>query len=99
MLLAWCSYDNNMIKIIEVESKQEYATFDGVQLKDNSNFFYTFEISTVDSWTHVKEISNSKLLISVHHAWKKSASMKLFDISRKEQVREIYFLEEVFGSK
>ena len=29
-LLAWCSYDRNKIDIIDIDTKQSYASFDGV---------------------------------------------------------------------
>ena len=47
----------------------------------------------------MKEITNAKLLVSVHHSWNKSASLKVFDVSRKGQVRKIYSFEEVPGGK
>ena len=33
-LLAWFSGKNNKIRIVELESKQEYANFDGVKLSN-----------------------------------------------------------------
>ena len=50
-----------------------------------------------DSWTHVKEIPNTKLLVSLHHNWEKPANMAVFDISKKDQIKEIYSLGEVSG--
>lgn len=35
-LLAWCSAYSNKISIIELESKQDYASFDGLPTKDSS---------------------------------------------------------------
>lgn len=48
-------------------------------------------------WTHLKEITNTDLLISVSHSYLKSANMEVFDLSRKEQVNKIYSYEEVQG--
>ncbi len=31
-LLAWCSYDNNSISVIDLETKQNYVTFDGAKI-------------------------------------------------------------------
>ena len=33
ILLAWSSDKNNRIRIVELETKQEFVSFDGVQLK------------------------------------------------------------------
>ena len=36
-LLAWCSGKSNKIKVVELDGKQEeYASFEGVQLLNNS---------------------------------------------------------------
>ena len=45
----------------------------------------------------MKEIPNTKFLISLHHNSDKSASMAVFDISKKDQIKEIYSLGEVSG--
>ena len=45
----------------------------------------------------MKEISNTKLLVSLHHNWEKSANMAVFDISKKDQIKEIYSLGELSG--
>ena len=50
-----------------------------------------------DGWTHVKEIPNTKLLVSLHHSYDKSANMAVFDISKKDHIKEIYSLGEVSG--
>ena len=47
---------------------------------------------------HLKEIPNTKLLVSLHHHHDKSASMAVFDLSQKDQIKEIYSFGEVFGS-
>ena len=52
-----------------------------------------------DSWTHVKEIANTRLLVSVHHNWRHSANLEVFDVSRKGQAKKIYKFEAVSGSR
>ena len=48
----------------------------------------------------MKEIPNTKLLVSLHHNHDESedsANMAVFDISKKDQIKEIYSLGEVSG--
>ena len=45
----------------------------------------------------MKEITNTKLLVSLHHDYNCSANMTVFDISKQNQIREIYSLGEVKG--
>ena len=45
----------------------------------------------------MKEIPNTKLLVSLHHNYEQSANMAVFDISKKDQIKEIYSLGEVSG--
>ena len=33
-LLAWCSYPTNKIDIVDLNTKESYASFDGVKLSD-----------------------------------------------------------------
>ena len=49
------------------------------------------------SWTHVKQIPNSNLLVSLHHCWDISANMEIFDIAQNGYVRKIYSFEETSG--
>ena len=51
------------------------------------------------TWTHVKEIPNTNLLVSLHHNYLKSASMEVLDISKKGEAKKIYSLGEVSGGK
>ena len=37
-LLAWSADENNKISIVEIETQQEFANFDGVKLKKGSIF-------------------------------------------------------------
>ena len=50
-------------------------------------------------WTHVKEIPNTKLLISLQHSYQKCAKFKMFDISKKGVAKTVYTFEEVLGGK
>ena len=52
-----------------------------------------------DSWTHVKEIANTGLLVSLHHNYNQSANLEVFDVSRKGQTKKIYSFEEISGSR
>ena len=67
--------------------------------------FYRFSISNSNSvtlhegWTHVKEIANTGLLVSVHHCYNKSANLEVFDVSRKGHTKKIYSATEVSGSR
>ena len=45
----------------------------------------------------MKEIPNTKLLVSLYHNGSWSVKMAVFDISKKYQIKEIYSLEEVSG--
>ena len=46
----------------------------------------------------MKEIPNTKLLVSLNHAFDKSANMSVFDISKNNQIKEIFSLDEVSGA-
>ena len=52
-----------------------------------------------DGWPHVKELSNTKLLVSLHHNFNVSANMVIYDISKKKKPNRVYSFEEVFGGK
>lgn len=47
----------------------------------------------------MKEIANTGLLVSVQHSYDTSASMEIFDVSRKGHPKKIYSFEEVHASK
>ena len=47
----------------------------------------------------MKEISNTGLLVSIHHCWITSANLEIFDVSQKGQPKRIYSFEEVSGSQ
>lgn len=50
-------------------------------------------------WSHLKEIPNTKLLVSLQQNWSKSAKIGIFDISAKGKAKQIYAFEEVQGCK
>ncbi len=37
-MLAWCSIKNNKISVIDLETKQNYVTFDGARIQDTSKY-------------------------------------------------------------
>ena len=51
------------------------------------------------SWIHVKEIPNTRYLVSLHHSYKNAAYMEIFDISKKGQAKKIYTHEKLSGGK
>ena len=51
------------------------------------------------SWTHVKEIPMTRLLVSLHHSYQYSASLKIFDITKPNAPKTVYTFEEVQGGK
>ena len=61
--------------------------------------FLEFTNTIGPCWTHIRGIANTKLLVSLHHKWDKSANMEIFDISKKAQAKKIYTLGEVSGGK
>ena len=106
-LLAWCSQLENNVKVIEVATGQEYVKFKGPQLDCDSNnrnkipFVVSFYIiiGWYESWTHVREIPGSRLLISLHHCHDKYASLEVFDLKNKGRATKVYSLGAVLGSK
>ena len=44
---------------------------------------------------HVKEIPNTKLLVSLLNNCNRSAYMTIFDMSKKDQIKEIFSLDEI----
>ena len=47
----------------------------------------------------MREIPNTRLLISLFHAYNMSANLEIFDISQKEKARRVYSFEEAFGGQ
>ena len=99
---------SNKIIVIELDGKQdEYANFEGVQLLNKSiiryrahlNYFNYADYESFYSSTHVKEISSTKLLISLHQSARKNANIEVFDLANKERVEKIYTFDEVDGCK
>lgn len=101
-LLAWCSWRNNKISIADLKTKQPFLNFNRVPLHHSSCGFLVFfyldtNDKTADSWTHVKEVPNSSLLISLHNNCDESANMEIFDISEKGHAKKVYAFEEALG--
>lgn len=46
------------------------------------------------SFPLVKEVPNSKLLVSLNYNWEKTANLEIFDISKKDRITKIYTFEE-----
>ena len=55
----------------------------------------TIEKEDVGSWPNVREITNTGLIVSVHHCYNSSENVEVFDVSRKGQAKKIYSFEEV----
>ena len=64
------------------------------QLFFNLSFFTSTALS---SYSHVKMIPDTGLLVSLHHHWRKAAQLEVFDVSKKGLARKIYSFGEVFG--
>ena len=47
------------------------------------------------SWAHVREIPDTRFLVSVHHSLRSSANIALFDISKRGKM--ICSFEETLG--
>src|SRR5690348_401427 len=98
-MVAWCSMGYNQIRIAEFETNQAYTQFDGVQLKNKGNNMKIFRIGINRnkyiyqddvSWTHVREIPGTRLLVSLNHNPINCANMEIADISNKDQVKKIF---------
>ena len=105
-LLAWCSQHKNKIRIENLKTKQKFVEFKGAQIriKVRSRLLNALLIVSnpeIDaySWTHVKEIPNSNLLVTLHQNGLKAANMEVFDISTKIKSKKIYSLGEISGGK
>ena len=58
------------------------------------------KIGSAASWTHVKEISGTKLLISLHTTLAaSSANIEVFNLANKGRPETIYSFDEVVGCK
>ena len=103
-LVAWCSNWSNKISLFDLENQENYANFDGVDLRTTYGnyvliklFFSKIFKDLSERWTHVMAISSMRLLVSLHHVYGRSANMKIFSISSKGQVKPVYTFEEVLG--
>ena len=92
---------------MEVETKREYSSFHGAELKytgtfsfSNKNSYLNYVKDSHNGSPHMKEIPNTSLLVSLHHDAGRSANMEIYDIATKGQVNKIYSFEVVSsGSK
>lgn len=50
-------------------------------------------------WSYLKEIPNTKLLISLHNSAKEAAKLEVFDVSQRDQQKKIYSFEETTEGK
>ena len=105
---AWCSQWENKISIFELETFQEFSTFDGTFLNKINGILIFSNLALIlitiskeyePGWAHLKEIPNTELIVSVHHSWDVSANLEVFDVSQKEQVKKIYSFEEIPGCR
>ena len=51
------------------------------------------------SWTHVKEISGTKLLISIQQNITTSANIEVFNLASKRRSEKVCSFDEVIGCK
>lgn len=88
-LLSWCSgrEGKSQISIQDYRTGELYANIPGVKLYRTQSF---------STWTHVKEIPNTNLLISAYYSMSDSANFTIFDISTKN-VKETISFEELEG--
>ena len=88
-LLAYCSSYTNKIEVVDFDTQQSYASFEGVKITQQSTFrisnYFEADIAKIFlelSSTYVKEIPNTKLLVSLQHSCSESANLAVFDISK-----------------
>lgn len=51
------------------------------------------------SWTQIREIPNSNLMVSLNHVEGDSTSLQLYNISQKGNVSVVYAFEEAIGNR
>ena len=85
---------------MDLETQQSYQALKGIkmtfgisELERESKLF-----SVIGGRTFVKEIPNTKLLVSLNLLERTSTNMAIFDISRESKPCRIYCFEEVCGS-
>lgn len=91
---------NNYISAIELDTKQNCSTFQSAQIPNGALCIQSSSNLTIvlGWWTHVREIPNTNLLVSLNHHYSRSANMEIFQYSQKK-VNRIYSFEEVVRSK
>ena len=92
--------------VIEIATEQEYANFEGAQLLDKSNIrskiafiriYFSALVVNDYSYTHLREIPGSKLLVSLNHCYDKYATLEIFDLRNKGRATKVYSLDAVLG--
>lgn len=106
--LLGCPWQKNIINVIDIKTKEQYVSCEGVGLK-NANCMLEFTIRFThiwnnqsvfqNSWTHVKEIPNTTFLVSIHHCAYTSVNMEICEISKKWQAQKIYSFGNEINSK
>ena len=86
----------SMFNLMEQDSSMKNVFIQNFYATTNPNFRLN-RLQADHPWTHVKEIQNTRYLVSLHHSYFKSANMEIFDISKKGQAKKIYTPETVFG--
>ena len=50
-------------------------------------------------WAHVREITGTRLLVSLHHSFYLSANIEVFDLTSQGKAKKVYSFEEFIGCK
>ena len=103
-LIAFCSGETNNVSIVDTETKKELTNFQGATLLPTSrnsqlgsSIIHFLNLITLgNSWTHVKEIPNTRLVCSLSHDRCRSAKLSIFDISRRN-ANMVLSTEEIRG--
>ena len=63
-------------------------------------FIYDSDSVTLhEGWTHVKEVTNTELFVSVHHTYDTFAHLQVFDVSSTGRAKKIYSATRVSGGR
>src|SRR4051812_17730368 len=98
--MAYCSDEENIIGIVDLQTKENYAAFRGVKISDRTrnntrkvtkNFSNSYDL---ESWTHVKEIPNTKLFCSLYHLRDYASVLRIYSYSQKGKVKQVFTTEE-----
>ena len=66
-----------------------------VKIRNKIDLFYTLKDD--QSRTHLREISDERLLVSLHHSHYRFADLEVFDLKKKGRATKIYSLGRVLG--